>query len=204
MPARADTAIVPELLGLLVLPDAEVAMYDWNVVVSVRSDCYQWARQRLREYARVDRTDYYNILALRVEDPDAFVEELRQATAADPKLRECLARVMPAPHTFVFQTPEEFEERAQQAVRQFVPALAGKIFYVRMHRRGFRGTLASKREEQLLDRYLLERLTAAGTPGQVRFTDADAVVVIETVGQWAGVTLVTRETHARCPFVDPE
>jgi tRNA(Ser,Leu) C12 N-acetylase TAN1 len=179
-------------------------MHDWNVVVSVRGDCYRWARQRLREYARVDRTDYYNILALRVEDPDAFVEELRQATAADPKLRACLARVMPAPHTFVFQTPEEFEQRAPRAVDHFLPALAGKTFYVRLHRRGFRGTLASQREEQLLDRYLLERLAAAGTPGRVSFADADAVVVVETIGQWAGVALVTRETRVRCPFVDPE
>jgi len=179
-------------------------MHDWNVVVSVRSDCYQWARQRLREYARVDRTDYYNILALRVDDPDAFVEELCRATIADPRLRDCLARAMPAPHTFLFQTPEEFEQRARQAVAQFLPSLGGKTFYVRLHRRGFRGTLKSQQLEQTLDHYLLESLAAAGTPGQVRFADAEAVVVIETVGQWAGVALVSRELWVRCPFVDPE
>lgn len=179
-------------------------MHDWNVVVSVRSDCYKWVRQRLRKYAEVDRTGYYNILALRVDDPDAFLETLRQATAADPKLRDCLARVMPVQHIFTFQTPEEFESRAQQAAGRFLPVLGGMIFYVRMHRRGFRDTLSSQKQERLLARYLLEALAAAGTPGQVRFADADAVVVIETVGQWAGVALVTRELHARCPFVDPE
>jgi len=179
-------------------------MHDWNVVVSVRSDCYRWARQRLREYARVDRTDYCNILALRAADPDAFIEELCRATEIDPRLRDCLARAMPAPHTFLFQTAEEFEQRAQTAVAHFLPALGGKTFYVRMHRRGFRGTLASQKLEQLLDKYLLEGLAAAGTPGQVRFADADAVVVIETVGQWAGTALVTRALWARCPFVEPE
>lgn len=179
-------------------------MLDWNVVVSVRSDCYPWVRQRLREVAHVNRTDYYNILALRVADPQAFVEELRAATEADPKLRACLSRVMPAQHTFVFQNPEEFEQRARQAVTGYLPALAGKTFYVRLHRRGFRGTLASQKEEQMLDHYLLEGLAAAGTPGQVHFANADAVVVVETIGQWAGVTLVTRELHERCPFVDPE
>lgn len=179
-------------------------MHDWNVVVSVRSECYQWVRQRLREYARVDRTDYYNILALRVADPDVFIDELCGATVADPRLRACLARAMPAPHSFLFQTAEEFEQRARQAVAHFLPALGGKTFYVRMHRRGFRGTLASQKLEQLLDKYLLESLAAAGTPGQVRFADADAVVVIETVGQWAGVALVTRALWTRCPFVDPE
>ncbi|MEK7758750.1 MAG: THUMP domain-containing protein [Pseudomonadota bacterium] len=197
-------AIVPYLLAFLPLCDAEVGMHDWNVVVSVRSDCYRWVRQRLREYARVDHTDYYNILALRVEDPDAFIEELCRATVADPRLRDCLARAMPAPHTFLFQTAEEFEQRAQQAVAHFLPALGGKTFYVRMHRRGFRGTLASQKLEQSLDKYLLENLAAGGTPGHVRFADADAVVVIETVGQWAGVALVTRALWARCPFVDPE
>jgi tRNA(Ser,Leu) C12 N-acetylase TAN1 len=179
-------------------------MHDWNVVVSVRGDCYRWVRRRLREYARVDRTDYYNVLALRVDDPDAFIEELCQAIVADPKLRDCLGHVMPAPSTFLFQTPEEFEQQARQAVAGFLPALGGKTFYVRVHRRGFRGTLGSQKEEQMLDRYLLESLAAAGTPGQVRFADADAVVVIDTVGQWAGVALVTRELRARCPFVDPE
>ncbi len=47
MPARADTAIVPQLLALL----------------------------PLRECARVDRTDYYNILALRVMDMETALEE---------------------------------------------------------------------------------------------------------------------------------
>jgi tRNA(Ser,Leu) C12 N-acetylase TAN1 len=191
-------------LALLPLCDAEVGMHDWNVVVSVRSDCYRWVRQRLREYARVDHTDYYNILALRVEDPEAFIEELCSASAADPRLRDCLSRAMPAPHTFMFRTAEEFEQRAQQAVAHFLPALGGKTFYVRLHRRGFRGTLASQKLEQLLDKYLLENLAAAGTPGQVRFADADAVVVIETVGQWAGVALVTHALWTRCPFVNPE
>jgi tRNA(Ser,Leu) C12 N-acetylase TAN1 len=179
-------------------------MHDWNVVVSVRSECYPWVRKRLREYARVDRTDYYNVLALRAADPQAFLEQLREATASDPKLRACLARVIPVPHSFLFQTPEEFETRAREAVGVFLPVLAGQAFYVRIHRRGFRGTLASQKEEQMLDRYLLDGLAAAGTPGQVRFADADAVVVIETVGQWAGVALVTRDLRTRYPFVNPE
>jgi tRNA(Ser,Leu) C12 N-acetylase TAN1 len=191
-------------MELLPVSDAGVGMHDWNVVVNVRSDCYPWARKHLREYARVDHTGYYNVLALRADDPDAFLEELCQAAAAEPKWRDCLTRVMPVPRTFVFQTPEEFENRAREAVSGFLPALGGKTFYVRIHRRGFHGTLASQKEEQMLDHYLLETLAAAGTPGQVRFADADAVVVIETVGQWAGVALVTRERRVRCPFIDPE
>lgn len=179
-------------------------MRDWNVVVSVRGECYQWARKHLREYARVDRTDFYNILALRVEDMAVFLVELRQATEADPKLRDCLARVMPAQHSFIFQTPEDFEARATQAVNNFLPQLAGKAFYVRMHRRGFRGVLASQREERLLARHVLETLQAAGTPGTVRFTDPDVVITLETIGQWAGMALWTREDLARYPFVQPE
>jgi tRNA(Ser,Leu) C12 N-acetylase TAN1 len=179
-------------------------MHDWNVVVSVHSDCYPWVRQRLREYGRVNRTDYYNVLALQVADPPVFVAELHAATESDPRLRDCLSRVMPAQHTFMFQNPEEFEQRAREAVAGYLSVLAGKTFYVRLHRRGFRGTLASQKMEQMLDHVLLEGLAAAGTPGQVHFANADAVVVIETVGQWAGVTLVTRELHERCPFVDPE
>ena len=44
-------------------------------------------------------------------------------------------------------------------------------------------------------------LAAAGTPGQISLYDADAVVLIETVGPRAGLALWTRADLARYPFL---
>ena len=71
-------------------------MLDWNVVVSIREDCYKLARKLLQAFGRVDHTDYYNVFALKVEDVQGFLDALRQTTDQDPALAHCLARVIPA------------------------------------------------------------------------------------------------------------
>jgi tRNA(Ser,Leu) C12 N-acetylase TAN1 len=179
-------------------------MSDWNVVVSLRGDCYKRARRLLEQFGTVNRTDYYNVLALKVGDVRGFLNALRQALEPDPALRTCLTRVIPATHVFTFQSVEEFEARAREAAARFAPELAGKSFYVRLHRRGFRGRLGSQREERQLADFLLAALTRAGTPGRITFTDPDVVVVVETIGPRAGMALVTRADLGQYPFVHPK
>lgn len=176
-------------------------MLDWNVVVSIRESCYRQVHKRLKAFGRVDRTDYYNVFALKVDDVESFLDAMRRAVEQDPSLGKCLARVIPATRAFAFQSAEEFEAHAREAAVQFVPDLLGKTFHVRMHRRGFRSRLASQREEQLLDAFLLDRLAATGAPGQIRFADPDAVIAVETIGPWAGLSLWKRTDRARYPFV---
>jgi tRNA(Ser,Leu) C12 N-acetylase TAN1 len=179
-------------------------MIDWNVVVSVRTAGYPLARRYLKTLGRVERTDYYNVLVAAVEDVPLFLEALRRDTELQPELRAALARVLPVARVFRFQSVEEFTAAARAAVDAFVPQLAGGAFYVRIHRRGFRGRIVSPTIERQLDQWLLERLAATGATGQVRFTDPDAVVVIETLGQQAGCALVTRAARERYPFLRPE
>jgi tRNA(Ser,Leu) C12 N-acetylase TAN1 len=179
-------------------------MLDWNMVVSVRGSGYKEARRYLKTLGRVERTDYYNVLALKVDDGVLFLDAVKRDTGLQPELKSALARVIPVRRVFVFQNAAEFEARVREAALDFVPDLAQRTFHVRMHRRGFRGQLASQDIERKLARLLLERLEAAGTPGHVRFDDPDCVLVIETLGQRAGLALVTREQRARYPFLEPE
>jgi tRNA(Ser,Leu) C12 N-acetylase TAN1 len=86
-------------------------------------------------------------------------------------------------------------------VLRLTPKLAGKSFHVRVHRRGFRRQLSARNEEQQLGAVLFEALEAAGSPATVTFGDPDAIVVIETVGERAGVSLFSREDMQRCPFL---
>jgi hypothetical protein len=84
---------------------------------------------------------------------------------------------------------------------QWVPQLAGKGFHVRMYRRGFKGQLISQDEERFLDRVLLEALEQNGTPGHITFDQPDAIVVVETLGQWCGLSCWSHADLQRYPFL---
>lgn len=176
-------------------------MRDWNVVVTVNEDGYRRVRRMLAPYGTVAPTDYYNVLVMRVADPAAMMEDLAGRIEESPGLMNDLSRVVPAREAFTFQSAEEFEERARAIMLQWVPELAGARFYVRLHRRGFRGRLSSPEEERFLDEAILDRLEQLNTPGRIDFGDPDAVIDIETVGNRAGLSLWTRDDLRRFPFL---
>ena len=70
-----------------------------------------------------------------------------------------------------------------------------------MHRRGFKGRIEGAAEERRLGEAILDSLQQAGTPARVTFEDPDAIVLIETLGQHAGLALITREDLRRYPFI---
>lgn len=176
-------------------------MHDWNVVITVNDDGYNQARKLLERYGRVDRTDYFNILLMQVEDQRSLLDSLRQEAERDPGSVIPLARVMPVYETFTFQTAEEFEGKARKAALGWLPVLGGKSFHLRMHRRGFKGKLSSIEEERFLDTYLLEALEMVGSQGEISFEDPDAIIALETLGPRAGLSLWTRAELERYPLL---
>ncbi len=177
------------------------AMRDWNVIVTVREGGYRRVRKLLREFGAVSPSGFLNLLVMRVDDPKQLLEALTARATREPDDLAYLGRVAPIRSTFTFQSPEEFEARAREAALAFLPELAGKAFHVRMHRHGFKGRLSSHEEERLLGAILYEALAKAGTPGHVTFEDPDAILVVETLGNKAGVSLWTREELRRYPFL---
>jgi tRNA(Ser,Leu) C12 N-acetylase TAN1 len=176
-------------------------MRDWNVVITVREGGYNEARKLLERFGQVKKTDFFNLLLMQVDDPRQILVLLREEANRDPKSVLPLARVLPVFQTFSFQTPAEFEEKAQQAVHTFLPTLGGKSFHLRMHRRGFKGKLSGMEEEQFLDTYLLQELEMAGTKGRIAFEDPDAIIALETLGPRAGLSLWTRDDLKRYPLL---
>jgi len=168
-------------------------MTAWNVVVSVREHGYTQARKILKERGKVHKTDYYNVLTLQVPGVGEFLDELAAFCKINPAVTDAISRAIPAQKTFSFQTAADFETKAREAVLDWVPNLAGRSFYVRLYRRGFKGRLSSPAEERFLDDTLLAALDAGGTPGRIDFEDPDAVIDIETLDNRAGLSLWTRE-----------
>jgi tRNA(Ser,Leu) C12 N-acetylase TAN1 len=174
---------------------------DWNVIVSVEPRRFRMAREVLRDLGRVSRTPFYNILALTVADIPALLATLAEWRSLNPQVLSCVSRIAPATETFTFASREEFEAKAGKSVLTFAPRLAHKGFHVRIRRRGHKELISSHDQERLLDDALLAALLAAGTPGRIAFEDPDAVVAVDTVGDWAGMALWTREDLERYPFL---
>jgi tRNA(Ser,Leu) C12 N-acetylase TAN1 len=176
-------------------------MSDWNVVVSLKERGYKKAFRDLQGFGLVENTGFFNVLGLKVNQIDRFLEVFSTWLSSHPNLLTSISRIVPVTHTFVFQSPEEFEAKAKEITLQWVGILAGKKFHVRMHRRGFKGRLSSLEEEHFLDGVLLNALSTAGTPGQITFENPEAIIIVETIGQWAGLACWTREELERYPWM---
>ena len=57
-------------------------MLDWNVVITVHDDNFTRARQLLSRFGKVKRTDFYNVLVMKVEDVAEFREQFADHVAA--------------------------------------------------------------------------------------------------------------------------
>ena len=176
-------------------------MFHWNVVVNLHEHGFKRAFKLLQGLGAVYTTEFGNVLVMEVSNIPRFLETLKVWVAEDSNLLQILARVVPVTATFSFQSPEEFETKAKEAVLPWVENLAGQNFHVRMHRRGFKGRISSHDEERFLDKILLEELDKMGNPGQITFADPDAIIVVETVGQQAGLSCWNREDLQRYPWL---
>ncbi len=58
-------------------------MRDWNVVISVREMGFRPAFELLEELGPVAKTDFYNILVMKVDDIGNFLETLREWVRED-------------------------------------------------------------------------------------------------------------------------
>lgn len=182
----------------------EPAMQDWNVVVSVHDGGFTRACQLLDRFGQVKRTNFYNVLVMKVEDRAAFLDGFSELATVVPDILAVISRVMPTAKAFDFQNAGSFEAKAREVALQWAPQLAGKSFHVRMHRRGFKKALPSQQEERLLDEALLAAVKRTGLPGRIDFEDPDVILDVETVGNRAAMSLWTREDLHRYPFLKPD
>ena len=176
-------------------------MSSWNVVVSVYDKEFVSACKLMEGFGKVRRTNFTNLFVMEVGDINIFLETLKHRVEEAPSALTILSKVIPVTHTFTFRSPEEFEEKAREIALKWIPQLAGKRFHVRMHRRGFKGRLSSQDEEHFLDDALLDALEKNGHPGKIIFENPDAIVVVETIGSWAGMSCWNSNELRRYPFI---
>lgn len=137
----------------------------WNVVVTARQDRLPEARRALRALGHVERTGFYNVLALNVDELESFLPRLDRLVADHPSLAESIASVFPADRCFDFADAADFESKARDAALAWASQLAGKSFHVRVHRRGRKRTLVSPDEERAVGRRAPRGDARGGHPG---------------------------------------
>lgn len=176
-------------------------MDDWNAIVTARDGCWKKARQAAGRFGRVDRTRFYNVLVAKVDEPRDLLGRLEALAQTDPTVAEAIAHVSPAEQSFDFATADEFRVKAREAVLALAPRLGGKTFHVRMHRRGWKGVLATTDEERGLADAIIKATRQQGAPARVSFENPDAIILVDTVGDRAGIAFWSRADRDEHPLL---
>jgi tRNA(Ser,Leu) C12 N-acetylase TAN1 len=173
----------------------------WNLLVTSLEGQRESLLYALRKLARFRRGGFPNVLLAKVEDPRAFLDQLHEAHDHVPVIRAGLGKAIPMERIVRFGGPETFVDDVAAALPDLLDRLAGKTFFARVFRRGFRGMIDSTAAEGEIGARLVALLEARGERPKVSFRDAGVVVSIETIRDEAGIALLDSDLRAAHPFV---
>jgi len=174
------------------------------VIITVFQDGFRRVLRALRELGPIERSPYYNVLVMKVDDPVALLAAIELRTEQSTSLYDAISRVAPALRNFDFRSGEEFLNEAKRIVSEWSPGLNGRSFHARLHRRGNKHDLGTQDLEHVLNDVVLEATQKAGIPAKITFTDPDAVIAVDTIDDRAGLALWTREDLARHRLLRPD
>ncbi|TKS61251.1 MAG: hypothetical protein EWM72_00738 [Nitrospira sp.] len=172
----------------------------WNVVVTARDHEQRHLARLVKRLGDFWWTPFLGVLVGRVEDHEAFCDQLRRSEEDNPGFLHPLARLVPIDRTFAFQV-ESLSAQLGRAVLAYADRIDSGSFYVRIERRGHPGAIHSQPLEQELDRTLMDHLQEQGAAPRIDFKDPDAIVAVELIGDESGIGLITRTMRERFPFV---
>lgn len=136
----------------------------WNVVVTVRPGAYGDVRRLLHDVGQVGDTPFSDVLLLHVENPMTALYTLQLWCRINPAIRTKIDRIVPVSRTFDFSTCEEFEHRATDTLRKWLPSLIGKCLGIRGSRHG---ALAPRTDEPAANDPSVEDAAGADRPAPI-------------------------------------
>jgi tRNA(Ser,Leu) C12 N-acetylase TAN1 len=175
-------------------------MGSWNVLATSLEGRRDALLIALRKLGKFRRGGYRNVVVGQVDDVPAFLVAVRDALATDPLLPTALAKVVPVESLVRFDALNAVDAFAA-AAEPLLGRLGSGSFFVRLERRGLKGRLHTPTVERDLADRVWRELETRGHAPRVEFRDPDAVLVVETVGDEAGIGLLTRTLRREYPFV---
>jgi adenylyl- and sulfurtransferase ThiI len=175
-------------------------MKEWNVILTSQMGEERRLLYEMTDYGEFSLSGFRAVILGKVPELKEFFEALKRRWETQPFFPEILSSATPVQILFPFAL-EGLMERLKQEVLPFLPAIAGKPFYVRVKRRGHKGAISSQEVEQALDRFLLDELATQGLQSRIDFTRAEIILLVELLHNRGGLALITREMQARYPFI---
>lgn len=175
----------------------------WNVLITIRGGGYNKAKNVLKNYGKLETSHYYNILKLKVVDLNDFLSDFASQYSSKPFIEDCISRIHPLMETFHFDSKEDFELKVKLFLKKYLSKLNGKMFQVRINRRGQKGMLHSLHEEQYLDHYIINSLELQKGTARVNFDHPDYLIDIETLDNNAGISIWNKDDLVNYPFLHP-
>jgi tRNA(Ser,Leu) C12 N-acetylase TAN1 len=172
----------------------------WNVLATSVEGRRDDLLAGLRRLAGFRPGGYRNVVVAEVDDPTAVLERVAAARETDARLAGALAKLVPLDVHVRFEQATATETFAGAAER-LLDRLAGRSFFVRLERRGMKGRLHSPTIEREVADRVWRALEARGATPRVDFADPDVVLVIETLGDQAGIAALDRAVRTAFPFV---
>jgi tRNA(Ser,Leu) C12 N-acetylase TAN1 len=177
---------------------------DWNTIVTIYQQGFKRAMRALQKIGPTERTPYYNVLAMRTDDPMVTLETIERWTEEQPALYDAIARVAPAGFTFEFHSSQDFRDRVKAFLLEQQSKLAGRSFHVRLHHRGSNLEMRTPDAERLFDEFIVAVTAKSGAAARVGFAKADVIIVIDTIGDRAAIAIWNREDLERHRLLRPD
>lgn len=172
----------------------------WNVVLTARDHGQRHLVRLVKRLGDFRWSPFLGVLIGRVEDHEAFCDQLRRNEEDRPGSLHPLARVVPVDRTFRFQT-DTLAAQLREAVLTYCALIDDGSFYARIERRGHAGQIHTQPLEQELAGALIEALREQDQVPRVDFKDPDTIIAVELIGDECGVGVITRTMRERFPFV---
>lgn len=172
----------------------------WNVLATAKNHQQGHLARRLKRLGDFRWSPYLGVLIGRVEDHQAFFEQLLRSEEIEPGFLLPLARVVPLDKTLTIDTTSLIPTLKAE-VLAYVDRIGSGSFYVRVERRGHKGEIHSQQIEQELDHAVIELLTQRGCTPRIDFQNPDVIIAIEIVGDECGIGKITKSERERYPFI---
>jgi tRNA(Ser,Leu) C12 N-acetylase TAN1 len=176
------------------------ATMGWNVLATAKDHEQKHLARRLKRLGDFRWSPYLGVLIGRVEDHQAFFDQLRRNEEIEPGFLLPLARVVPLDKTLTIDAASLLPTLKAE-VLGYADRIGSGSFYVRVERRGHKGEIHSQQIEQELDHALIELLTQRGCTPRVDFQNPDVTIAIEIVGDECGIGMITKLLRERYPFI---
>ncbi len=175
-------------------------MKEWNVLAASYRGQEKKSLRFLSQLGDFRSSGFKDVLLGHVEDVNLFLDKLELMRQEHPGRINFPSQIVPLERTFSFKLPD-FMDQLKEAISPCIEKVENKTFYVRVKRRGHKGEISSLEIEKEISGFIMERLEEAGKCAQVSFSGPDVIIVVETIANWAGVTLITKEMKEKYPLL---